>query len=169
MSVPSVTLTPSDYGHYFNFGAAIGISGDGSRSIVGAPGARGFGSVYLFDRNVGYAQTQILSKDEATGQKFGESLAISGDGGSLVIGSIYGLGYEDATTGAVYLYEFASSWSNTGKFFPEINIGMDRFGFTTAINSDGSIFCAGSPYDDYCDANEVCISNHGAVYFFCSP
>ena len=81
-------LTASDGAASDYFGWAASISGDGGSIVIGAynkGGARG--SAYIFTRqeNGQYTQTQkLLASDGAASDRFGISVAISGDGGAVV-------------------------------------------------------------------------------------
>ncbi len=87
------------------FGADISLSGDGNTLAVGAPdersnasginnaqqGNRGVyaGAVYLFRRNGGvwFQQAYIKALNNRSGDSFGESVSLSGDGNALAVGA----------------------------------------------------------------------------------
>jgi len=71
------------------FGFAVSLSSDGQKALVGSYGLESDrGHAYLFSYNgVDYDQLKISASEGVSGDAFGFNLAISGDGGTLVIGS----------------------------------------------------------------------------------
>ncbi|MFO0554475.1 MAG: hypothetical protein U0271_39195 [Polyangiaceae bacterium] len=131
------------------FGAAVSMTADGSRVLVGAYGAdlgaeRYVGTAYVFVRN-GSTWTEEASlpfsgskPHEAT---YGRAVALSGDGTRAAVGSNeHGIGINTGKvtifvrTGSTWTQEFAVSGTNTG----------GTFGNSVAMTNDGSRFIAGS-------------------------
>ncbi len=77
-------LTASDGAGDDYFGVSVGISGD-ERVIVGAfwddDAGSASGSAYIFRRNGAswYEEAKVVASDGATDDRFGSSVAISGD------------------------------------------------------------------------------------------
>ena len=117
-----------------NFGASVSISADGNALVVGAPveesattgidgdqtnnSVFGAGAAYLFVRNVnGWSQqAYIKASNTDAGDRFGASIAISGDGNTIVTSaaseesSTTGINGEEtdsaSNAGAAYLFSF---------------------------------------------------------------
>ncbi|MEO6687535.1 MAG: hypothetical protein ABIS07_08905 [Dokdonella sp.] len=92
-----------------SFGSSLAIEGD--RAIVGAPlAANRAGSAYVFGRSgtVWTQQTQLTSAPSASGDRFGWSVALSGN--QAVVGAPYALD----SCGASYTFaNSASVWTQT--------------------------------------------------------
>ncbi len=98
-AAPPASLTPSGgaYEAYEdNFGSAMAVSDDGSMVVVGAPGKDAYGedqgAVYVFVMPetgwVDAAETATLTaSDGGRNDYFGYALAVSMDGGSIVVGA----------------------------------------------------------------------------------
>jgi hypothetical protein len=93
-----------------NFGESVSISSDGNTVIVGAwredTGGRDAGAAYIFTRSGTNwnEQQKIQASDKQFGDNFGESVAISGDGNTTIVGAWReGTGGTDA--GAAYTFE----------------------------------------------------------------
>ena len=129
------------------FGTSVAISGD--TAIVGAPfedtGGSDAGAAYLFERNEGGANNwgqvvEILASDKQAGDRFGFSVAISGD--TAIVGAqLEGTGGLNA--GAAYLFERneggANNWGQVAEILASDKQAGDRFGFSVAISGDTAI------------------------------
>ena len=139
-------------------GAAVALSGDGTRLAVGYPGSDAGNSVWTSDigqvrvfewsgsawsqvgttlSGQGYDAGPVAGWDASSGQKFGSSLALSEDGERLIVGAPY---HEEGgvNSGEATVFEWdGSSWAIAGS---SIN-GSDRnenLGMSVAIASDGN-------------------------------
>ena len=92
------------------FGYSVSISGDGNTAIVGAyqedTGATNAGSAYIFTRSgsTWSQQQKIQSSDIQSGDNFGFSVSISGEGNTAIMGARL----EDAAAtnaGAAYIFQ----------------------------------------------------------------
>jgi hypothetical protein len=104
-------ITAPDPGTSDCFGRAVSISGDGSYALVGAsqdddvyPDS---GSAYIFSRSgtTWSFRSKITAPDPATGDRFGWSVDLSGDGSYAIAGAIL----DDATygdQGSAYIFNF---------------------------------------------------------------
>lgn len=144
-----------------NFGFAVAVSGD--TAVVGAwrdvVSGTDSGSAYVFTRSgtTWSQQQKLTSGDVAEGDRFGYSVAISGD--TIVVGA-YG---DDilTTTGAGSAYVFTRSgatWSHQQKLTATIPAASDEFGKSVSI--DGDSIAVGSNRDDTISADA------GAIYVF---
>lgn len=88
--VEGQTLSPSDTGTASIFGMSVDISGDGKVILIGAPGDGSIaGAAYRFLKSGSlYSQTtKILPPDSRTGDRFGCSVGLSGDGSRCIVGA----------------------------------------------------------------------------------
>lgn len=139
------------------FGWRTVFCDDGSRVAISAPNTgisgndkQGMVVVYGKDSDSsssGHDQWsllgQILYGDEA-GEQFGFSLAFSGDGSTLVVGSPRGFGLKGKVK--VFTLDNTNSalprWTPAGEAIPGQE--GDRFGRSLDVNHDGSLFVASS-------------------------
>jgi FG-GAP repeat len=146
------------------FGVSVSIFGD--VAMVGSPfdddsGSRS-GSAYIFSRNPSsgvWSQTQKLTaNDAATDDRFGQSVAISGD--SAVAGA-YADDDEGSSTGSAYIFSRNPSsglWAQTQKLTANDATAGARFGRTVAISGNSVVI--GATGDDEQG------STTGAAYVF---
>ena len=129
-------------------GGAVSLSDAGDRVIIGggqnAGGgpSRGHARVYGYN---GSAWVQLGSDldGEADGDRFGEAVAISGDGNRIAIGSQYN-GGNGANAGHVRAFEYnGSAWVQLGRDLDGNTSGYDRFGRALALDQDGSHLAVG--------------------------
>jgi len=152
-----------------HFGAAVGISPEGTFTVVGARYDDDFaslgGSAYLFDSE-GSQVAKLEPDDIDDGDFFGEAVAVSSDGETIVVGaSKHDLLRDpvfadyDNDAGAVYL--FNSSGKQTDKLTASgSDVERDQFGSSVAVSENGNTIVVGATGDD--NAAE----DAGAVYVF---
>ena len=137
------------------FGSAVSLSDDGTRVAIGAPfdddGGGSSGHVQVWE-NVGgtWSQMGATLVGEDAGERAGSSVAISGDGTTVVIGSPFN---DDGGTdrGEVRVYTWnsgTSTWDRTGTADLQGEADQDRLGYSVAINTDGTIIAAGARDND---------------------
>ncbi len=156
-------LTASDGGDYGSewFGWSVAVSGE--RIVVSAyldsnENGTNSGSAYLFepDGAGGWAETKLTASDGSAFDRFGYSVAISGD--RIVVGAAEddGTGFN---SGSVYVYESdgAGGWAET-KLAALDGAAEDLFGWSVAISGDWIV--VGAPFDDDNDADS------GSVYVY---
>jgi hypothetical protein len=150
------------------FGFAVALSGDGSTLAVasnfedsGATGingnqndesASGAGAVYVFVRNdtTWSQQAYIKASNASEGDRFGYSLALSDDGGTLAVGAI---GEDSISTGmdgnqadnsaeqagATYVFtRSGAAWTQQAYLKASNTQAGDMFGFCVALSGDGN-------------------------------
>ncbi len=132
-----------------SFGHSVAISADGNTAVVG-----GFeddnlvGAAWIFTRTAtGWAQegAKLTGDDElngVSGGHFGESVAVSGDGNTALIG-----GPSDSmkSAGAAWIFtRTGSTWAQQGA---KLTNGTDfeEFGTSVALSADGKTALVGSP------------------------
>jgi len=135
-----------------NMGQSIAM--DNGVLVAGATGdddnGSGSGSVYLFDVTTGLQTRKLVPDDGAASDKFGKSVAISGN---LVA---VGASTDDdngSNSGSAYLFH-ASTGEQLYKLLPDDGDASDAFGLSIAM-SDG-IIAVGAPLDE----------GGGSVYLF---
>jgi len=148
------------------FGQSVSISSDGNTAIVGAKNedttATNAGSAYIFTRSgsTWSQQQKIQASDAYSGDQFGLSVSISGDGNTVIVGSIY---QDTSATNAGSAYIFTrsgSTWSQQAKIQASDAQDSDYFGQSVSISSDGDTAIVGARFED---TNG---SNAGSAYIF---
>ena len=139
------------------FGCAASLSLDGNLALVGALG-RITGIAFAFARNGSNwsQQAELTATDRASGDKFGTSVELSGNGNMALIGAPYRnvLGY-GLPIGTAYIFMRAgSSWPQQAQLWPATNSAY--FGCAASLSSDASTALVGA-HDE---------NNNGAAYVF---
>jgi hypothetical protein len=156
-------LTAGDAYQGDEFGFSVGISGD--TVVVGAwqddDAGTGSGSAYVFERNQGgtadnWGQVaKLTASDAAAGDRFGKSVAISGD--TVVVGADHGGGMPP---GSAYVFARnegggADGWGEVRTLVASGAAVGDWFGHAVAISGDTVV--AGAPLGN---------GGYGAAYVF---
>jgi trimeric autotransporter adhesin len=176
---PQAYVKPATVGPGDQFGIAVALSADGGTLAVGATNedgaSRGIGgdetsgsasnsgAAYVFTRSgtVWSQQAYVKASNTATGDQFGQHVALSADGTLLAVGAraesgrTAGVGGDQtnpdpgATTnasGAVYLFGFASgAWSQRSYVKGRSVAAEDAFGTSVALSADGTALAVGAP------------------------
>jgi hypothetical protein len=134
-------------------GSSVALSTDGNTALIGGPTDNGFsGAVWVFTRSAG-AWTQQGSKlvgsgaAGPTGAEQGFSVALSGDGGTALVG---GLG-DDNETGAAWVFtDSGAQWTQQGpKLFGAGGApGGANQGISVALSADGATALVGGWADN---------------------
>jgi len=174
------------------FGSAIAVSADGNTLAVGASredsngvggqvddSATDSGAVYVFTRSgdTWFPAFYVKAANAEGGDYFGESLALSGDGGTLAVGAPRedsGIidGPEDnsvANSGAVYVFvRDASFWFQQAYLKAPIMDPEDLFGTSLALSHAGNTLAVGVWGDasNSQDPTDNTAEGSGAVYVF---
>jgi len=128
------------------FGTAVALSGDGAIFAGGAPGiagANGYARVYRFVSGTWTPTGQTLIGSQA-GDKFGTSISLSDDGGTVAIGA------NQAGTGPGFVRIFqlvGVVWLQIGQTLEGTNTN-DMFGTSVALTPDGRFVSIGAPAFD---------------------
>jgi hypothetical protein len=174
-------LTASDGAYQDHLGWSVGVSGDGSTIVAGAPWATynstaetpGPGAAYVFVKPGGgwanITQTaKLTALDGQTKDQFGHSVGVSGDGSSIVAGAPYATINEHYYQGAAYVFvRPGSRWVNrneTAKLAASDGAQSDQLGYSVGVSSDGSTIAAGA-YLKTIGLNTY----QGAAYVFVKP
>lgn len=157
-------LLASDIEADDNFGYLTSISNDGLTCIVSAlsedTGGASTGAVYIYENlNGTWIEVQkIQASDKESGDNFGRSIDISGDGLTIAVGAIF----EDANDhGAGYIFEKQdNTWIQTAKIKASDHQATDYLGISVSLSNDGLICVISAPYEDTGG------SNAGAIYVY---
>jgi hypothetical protein len=131
------------------FGERVMLSADGTTLAVTAPeyprsGATG--TVYLFVRSGGSWVQQAAVRPTsglATTERFAQSLALSGDGSTLVSGGYDRTGFR----GFAYVFtRSGSTWTQSQRIVPADPEANDFFGTEAALSQDGTTLALGAPW-----------------------
>jgi hypothetical protein len=177
------------------FGNRVALSDDGATLAVAAsretvtttaamPSAAG--AVYVFARS-GTAwspQAALEAADPGPDAQFGDSLAISADGTTLVVGAgseasrATGIGGDQtnrdaAGAGAVYVFaRSGAAWQQRAYVKPANTGAGDGFGHSVAVSAAGTTLAAGAPAEDSKasgvdgNATDNTAADAGAAYVF---
>jgi len=144
------------------FGTAVAISGDGNTLIVGAQYESGTGSAYIFTRSGTNwnEQQKIQASDRQGNDLFGNSVAISENGNTAIVGAFA----EDtggSMAGAAYIFtRSGTTWTQQKKIQASNKGFEDQFGWSVAISGDGNTAIVGAQYED------TGATDAGAAYIF---
>ncbi|MEI7813783.1 MAG: FG-GAP repeat protein, partial [Coriobacteriia bacterium] len=127
---------------YDFFGESVALSGD--TVVIGMTQQNNNnGAAYVFTRS-GTTWTQraeLTASDGASGDRFGGSVALSGD--TVVIGARYANGGK----GAAYVFTGSgATWTQQTKFIDSAGVSGDDFGVSVALSGDTVVI--GAPIDD---------------------
>ncbi|WP_028980692.1 hypothetical protein [Sporocytophaga myxococcoides] len=143
------------------YGWSVSMAGDGKTAIVGAKRVSSKGKVYIYTRsgNTWTKQGDIMG--ESNGDSFGESVCLTSDGNTAMIGAYY-KSQQFSQQGVVYVYSRTGSvWSQITKFSATDKNSYDRFGTFVDISGDGNtavIAASGKEIDQ--------IKFRGKIYVF---
>jgi hypothetical protein len=164
-------LTALDGAAADNFGVSVAISGDGSTAIIGAGGAnvdgKPFqGAAYVFKRNhaTWTQQAKLTASDGVELDRFGDSVAVSGDASTVVVGVTNAAVDVDGNVarGAAYVFVHSgATWAQGAKLTGSDRAGLDQFGASVAVSGDGSTAVIGAGAADI-GGNPL----QGAAYVF---
>lgn len=181
------------------FGNALALSADGATLAVGAVGedsgsqgvnptpdetSSGTGAVYVYVRNGADWSLQAFIKAVAprAGIGFGNALALSSDGNTLVVGASSEAAVGPAANGmgnvllgnagAAYVFSRnAGSWSQQASLRSPNPGDADYFGFSVGISGDGNTVAVGARFEDSSTTGinslaDEAGANTGAVFVF---
>jgi hypothetical protein len=142
------TLAPSSSVVGDTFGYSVALSPDGNAALVGAP-EKNFVCPFVFDEGTWKLQTSY----SWPGQRFGQAVAISAEGGFLYAF----IGARDAipdgasnNIGAVYVYKWDASndttpWAEIQCFTASNATANASFGWTVSVTGDNRYLAVGAP------------------------
>jgi hypothetical protein len=161
--VEQAKLTASDGVAEDVFGNSVSLSGD--RLAVSAWGNDDYGgdsgSVYMFgwDGSAWVEQAKLVASDGAAGDRFGQSVSLSGD--QVVIGAFFD-DDRGSNSGSAYVFNWdGSAWVEQTKLTASDGAGGDMLGIGVSLSGDRLV---ASAWED--DDNG---SNSGSAYVFSLP
>jgi hypothetical protein len=148
-------------------GHSVALSGDGNTLVVGAiDDNNGAGAAYAFTRSNGaWTQQAKLIGTGAVGSfvEQGDSVSLSGDGNTLVVGSPGDKG-GGLDAGATYVFTRSNgAWTQQAKLVGTGAVGTGLQGSSVSLSADGNTLAVGAPGDN--PPNGV-LAGAGATYLF---
>jgi hypothetical protein len=140
-------LTSGEAGRGY-FGRSVALSSDGSTALIGGPQAGGeAGAAWVYTRSGSTWTRQMMltgTGEEVGAGHFGNSVALSADGNTAVIGALT----DDNGLGAAWVFtRSGSTWTPQAKLAGGGEAGAGRFGASVALSADGDTVVVGAPYD----------------------
>jgi trimeric autotransporter adhesin len=142
------------------FGFSLSLSNDGNTLAAGAIGEDGpdnslqsSGAVYVFNRNgrVWTQQAYVRPSNPGAADLFGYSVALTGDGNMLAVGSFDEDGPDEKGngTGAVYVFgRSGGSWTQQAYLRASNAEPADSLGVSVAVSLDGNTIVSGALDED---------------------
>jgi hypothetical protein len=141
----------SDITAYEYYGFALDISDDGNTLVVGAygetTGGGEKGAAYVFTRTEGVwtQEAKLTGIDTGANDNNGRSVAISGDGNTIMIGATR----DENFTGSVYVfYKSSGVWSQQTKLNPGSGSTGDTKGYAVSLSYNGNTAVFSLPFKD---------------------
>jgi len=130
------------------FGWSVAMSADGTAAVIGTPNRAMYrGTAYLFSRGeTSWSQSAALSvSDGGANDRFGNSVAISGDGGVVIVGAPN----KNRQTGTAYVFGRIGSgrdgtYTQQSKLTADDSVTSDRYGAAVAVSRDGTAALIGA-------------------------
>jgi hypothetical protein len=160
------------------FGDAVALSSDGTTALIGASNDEdpngsgddtftGAGSAYVFTDDGGWSQQEKISADDGDAEdSFGDSVAISDDGTTAIIGARFDEDPNGHDADSAYVFEQSgSAWSQRAKLSADNGDSGDEFGGSVAVSGDGTTAIIGA-WDDEDPNGEADYTGAGSAYVF---
>jgi len=137
------------------FGTSVALSADGSTAIVGSQSDDvgmnvDQGSAYVFVKSgsTWSQQTMLTASDGAAGDSFGDSVALSTDGSTALVGaSVHTVG-SNPLQGAAYVYMRSGTiWTQQQILTAGDGAVADNFGLSVALSGNGNTAIVGAYLD----------------------
>ena len=137
----SAKLTASDGASGDNLGWAATLNSNGTVALIGAPSVASYkGAAYLFSNTgSGWVQSaKLAASDSASGDLFGQSVSLSSDGSTALVGA----SQNNSAQGAAYIYTRpGGGWATTSTFNAKLTAASgqnNHFGNSVSLSADGS-------------------------------
>ena len=139
-----------------HFGSSVALTSDGSRALVGAQydttaggGAAGSARVFLRTGTAWAPEATLLAADGASDDFLGASVALTSDGTRAVVGAHADDTVRGIDAGSVRVFlRTGFAWAEEAAVLAPDGAEGDQFGFSVALDSDGSRALVGAPGDD---------------------
>jgi hypothetical protein len=142
-------LNPTDEIGNANSARSVALSSDGDTALIGGPGDdEGQGAIWVFDRRGSkWLQRAKLVPTGETGKgRFGESVALSGDGRTALVGAP---GDTDGIGAAWTFTRAGNTWRQRGlKLTGRGEVGSGFFGRAVSLSADAKTALIGGPKDN---------------------
>ena len=168
---PENKLVPPDFRGDAQFGTSIALSGGGTTALIGAPeravqSEPTAGSAYVFEQvDEEWVHQTTLTADEVRAYEgFGNSVAVSDDATTFIIGATTNAvgGDNVSPPGVAYIFERENeTWTQRAKLGPVQGRDIELFGTSVAISDDGTTAIVGATNDDNTNGEGT-----GAAYLF---
>ena len=124
--------------------------------------ASSFTLTFMADWSSATQQAKLAASDAAAGDRFGNSVSISEDGNTAIVGAHLEDTAADNDAGSAYIFaRSGTSWSQQAKIQASNAGSGDYFGFSVSISNDGNTAIVGAYFED-----SVSAYNTGAAYIF---
>lgn len=165
----STKLVPDAVDRNDAFGRSVALSADGSTALIGAPKdgnskSGKSGAAYVFGQdNGGWKQhAKLVPADADEGDRFGQSVAVSGDGETALVSAFFDEDPNGSRSGSVYVFtNNEGRWSQQAKLVPTDGDPGDTFGIEIALSKNGTMALVGAPSDDTANGDGA-----GSAYVF---
>ncbi len=157
-------LAPTDGVAGDVFGESAATSSDGAVTAVGSPEHNSAGAVYVFTKNgTKFSQTaELTPSDPQADEQFGTSVAMSGDGRTLVATAPGAAGAGVSDQGAAYVFaDQAGTWTQIAKLTVR---GTMELGTSVAISADASTIVVGSAFSNDDNGEAFVYTQSGSTY-----
>ncbi len=142
-------LTSAGVSNSFALGSSAALSADGNTALVGAPvdaGSRGSAVVFARAAGTWTQAARLTGEGVPPGGSFGESVALSADGSTALIG---GPDNDDGVGAAWVFTRSGGAWTQQGpKLTGSGETSAAGFGWSVALSADGSTALIGGSGDD---------------------
>jgi len=161
-------LVPSDGDDGDSFGHSVAVSADGTTAVVGAffdqntNGLRA-GSAYVFSQDGTWQQqAKLVPEDGDSGDRFGYSVAVSGDGSTVLVGAHRDGNPNGDDAGSAYVFSRTTgTWRQQAKLAADDGHPNDDFGYSVAVSADGTTAIVGARRDEAPNGSRA-----GSAYIF---
>lgn len=156
-----------------SFGNSVAMSQDGKVIAIGSPGDNGtVGSAHVYRYNgTQFVREASLSCDDLFADidagniqrdvRFGNSVALSGDGSTLLVGAPWAQHLPEPRTGSFYTYKYqGGTWVKVGRdnFLTEFGFSdLNYFGWAVSISHDGLTAAVTAPYRGWHDGTGLAL------------
>jgi FG-GAP repeat len=163
-STSPTILAPNDGAGGDLFGESTATSTNGAVTVVGAPEHNSSGAAYVFTGSgTTFSQTAELTPgNPQADEQFGQTVAISGDGQTLVVAAPGAAGTSGSDQGAAYVFtDQAGTWTQIA----ELTVpGTAELGTSLAISADASTIVLGSPTSNNDNGEALVFTKSGSTY-----
>lgn len=127
-------IQATDAANLDEFGWSCDMSDDGATVVVGEPVQKDAAYVFTFSGGNWTQQQKLVGLDTVSGDYFGQSCSISGDGETIIVGAPD----KNGRRGAAYVFTRSGSvWTEQQKLEASVTEVNDDYGTQVDISTDG--------------------------------